>query len=259
MNDRTLSNYRLLAEEHERNSAIFAEFSNLLVAYSWAEALKAERLAAEKRAFADSLSENDPRRAKAEEDALKAEHKADMKKARANKAAENQDDAYSGTAPFDVISGDDEWYTPPEIVDRARQCMGGIDLDPASNAWAQEWIAAERHFAEDDDGLEQEWTGRVWMNPPYSRGLIGQFVEKLVSSSGITQAVVITGPYFDTGYGQSLLTASNMVCLVAGRIKFLKRSGARDSPPFASMLHGVRVDPDAFREAFSDLGAVWAR
>jgi hypothetical protein len=47
--------------------------------------------------------------------------------------------------------------------------LGEIDLDPASNALAQSWIKAGNFFTIEDDGLKQQWFGRVWCNPPYGR------------------------------------------------------------------------------------------
>ena len=162
------------------------------------------------------------------------------------------------TNPTDVLTGDNEWYTPRDVIDRARRALGGvIDLDPASNEWAQEWIGAERHFSAGDDGLAHEWSGRIWMNPPYGKGMIGAFVNKLLDSPAVTSAVVITGPYFDTRYGQRLMREANAVCFVSGRLKFVKRDGERDSPPFAQIFHGVRVDKTLFRDAFQEIGTIW--
>ena len=47
--------------------------------------------------------------------------------------------------------------------------MGEIDLDPCSNSKAQPNVPALNHFTVEDDGLEQKWFGRVYMNPPYGR------------------------------------------------------------------------------------------
>ena len=46
--------------------------------------------------------------------------------------------------------------------------LGGIDLDPASNAEANRVVRAEVFFSSADDGLGKSWEGRVWLNPPYS-------------------------------------------------------------------------------------------
>jgi uncharacterized membrane-anchored protein len=71
-------------------------------------------------------------------------------------------------------SGEFEWYTPARYIELARGVMGGIDLDPASNAIAQQWIQADQYFTPTQNGLAQEWHGRVWLNPPYSQPAIGR-------------------------------------------------------------------------------------
>lgn len=60
-------------------------------------------------------------------------------------------------------SGENEWYTPAEFIEAARRVMGEIDLDPASSDIAQETVKANKYYTIDDDGLEQEWSGRVWI------------------------------------------------------------------------------------------------
>ncbi len=54
------------------------------------------------------------------------------------------------------------WLTPPEIL----KPLGLFDLDPCA-AINQPWSTAKHHFTEVEDGLKQQWFGRVWMNPPY--------------------------------------------------------------------------------------------
>jgi ParB family transcriptional regulator, chromosome partitioning protein len=63
----------------------------------------------------------------------------------------------------------DEWYTPPHIIERVRVGLGGIELDPASCAFAQQWIKADRYFTKADNGLHREWRAEsVFLNPPFS-------------------------------------------------------------------------------------------
>ena len=78
-------------------------------------------------------------------------------------------------------SGNDERYTPESIIQLARETMGNIDIDPASCEIANKsLVKATKYFDKHTDGLLQEWNGRIWLNPPYHRGLIEAFVDKLL-------------------------------------------------------------------------------
>lgn len=63
---------------------------------------------------------------------------------------------------FERDAQKDEWLTPPTII----EALGHFDLDPCSPI-VRPWDTADRHFTIEDDGLNQEWSGRVFCNPPY--------------------------------------------------------------------------------------------
>lgn len=56
----------------------------------------------------------------------------------------------------------DEWLTPPDIID----ILGEFDLDPCSPI-NRPWSTAKHHYTVTDNGLRQDWFGRVWLNPPF--------------------------------------------------------------------------------------------
>lgn len=58
----------------------------------------------------------------------------------------------------------DEWLTPRWLVG----ALGTFDLDPCAHPAQRERPHARRIFTREEDGLNQDWEGRVWLNPPYS-------------------------------------------------------------------------------------------
>lgn len=68
------------------------------------------------------------------------------------------------------LSLSNEHYTDPGLLDRARQVLGRIELDPASSPTANQLVQADRIYTQSDDGLAQDWTAKtVWLNPPGGR------------------------------------------------------------------------------------------
>ena len=63
-----------------------------------------------------------------------------------------------------AVDGKDEWLTPPWVLEQ----LGTFDLDPCAPVNAP-WPTARHHFTINDDGLAQDWEGRVFMNSPYGR------------------------------------------------------------------------------------------
>lgn len=67
----------------------------------------------------------------------------------------------------------DTWLTPPHILEP----LGPFDLDPCTPD-AMPWQTARVRYTKADDGLAQDWAGRVWLNPPYGRQ-IGRWLERM--------------------------------------------------------------------------------
>lgn len=74
------------------------------------------------------------------------------------------------------------WITPKFIIDD----LGPFDLDPCESD-PQPWPCAMTGYKSDGmGGLRLPWRGRVWLNPPFHRYEVGQWIEKMAQhQSGI--------------------------------------------------------------------------
>lgn len=61
-------------------------------------------------------------------------------------------------------AGKHEWLTPPELI----KLLGPFDLDPCFSE-PRPWDTAKNYFTETQNGLDKDWFGFVWCNPPYGK------------------------------------------------------------------------------------------
>lgn len=118
-----------------------------------------------------------------------------------------------------------EWLTPPELVNR----LGEFDLDPCTPI-NPPFVHAKYNFNLNDDGLTKKWFGRVYMNPPYGRGM-EKWIEKLKNhGNGIALifARTETKCFFN-----HIWDDADAVLFVKGRIKFYNIDGKQKGTPGA--------------------------
>ena len=158
-------------------------------------------------------------------------------------------------------TGSFEWYTPVEIVEAARACMGGIDLDPASCEVAQATVKATSFYTIEDDGLSKPWAGRVFLNPPYATALIEPFAARLgehVRGGKVSQAVAITNDSTETKWFHAFLSVSRAICLHKGRVPFWRPEGSDSGPLQGQTIFYAGPNVDRFNEAFGHMGVIAA-
>jgi len=153
-----------------------------------------------------------------------------------------------------VFTGDD-YYTPLEIVAAMHDLFGRPDLDPASHVDANRHIKASRFFSKQDNGLDQTWYGKVWVNPPFSQWKL--WAAKIAGESKRADEMCILSAMrtITSHQFQPVLAIADSICIIKGRLKFNGRG--TESPDDGHCVIYSGRNTDKFRATFGQLGFVF--
>lgn len=167
----------------------------------------------------------------------------------------------------------DVWYTPHHVIERAREVLGGFDLDPASNAFGNTRVQAARYIDEAENGLTADWgdAKRVFLNPPggklNGKSLPALFWRKLMEhvawrdmrpefiwiGFSLEQLRVSQGPTVHPFHSMGEFP----LCIPEKRLRFVDADGKVQTRPTHSNLivyNGPKFQ--LFKKMFGDLGTI---
>ncbi len=153
-----------------------------------------------------------------------------------------------------------EWYTPPIYIEAACEVMGGFDIDPASNDTAQKVIQAAVYYTAETNGLDKEWSGRLWLNPPWG-DLCRKFVRKAVAefeAGNVTEAILLLNSNSNETEWFAPLW-NHTLCFTKGRINFYAPTGEASGSTHGSCFIYMGENVEKFAEVFKQFGPVVRR
>ena len=187
--------------------------------------------------------------------------------------------------PMSILTsqGTVEWYTPPDLIERARRVLGAIDLDPASSDVAQRWNNAETYYQldlsaidfdkprKDDAELTRDlsrfglarlatqppWAGRVWLNPPFDNA--DTWVDRLDGeylNGDVIAAILLVNSAPGYVWWENLWRR-RPVCMLRERVCFYQADGTTDGPAKkGTTIAYYGTDIDSFITHFGALGRI---
>lgn len=125
--------------------------------------------------------------------------------------------AHHGARPQTEI-----WLTPPAIL----ESLGGwrsFALDPCAAPEPRPWPTARLHYTEPQDGLSLPWSGRVYLNSPYSRGKVERWLCRMAEHNFGT--ALIFARTETEAFRRFVWDQAAAVLFISGRLSFHRRDG----------------------------------
>lgn len=152
------------------------------------------------------------------------------------------------------------WGTPTWVIEKARELMQEIHLDPASSPEFNQLVRALMIYTQKDNGLIQVWGGNIFLNPP--GGLVPEFWAKLMES--VTTGQVDKAFWVGFSVEQLCQLADHVhhpfdfsTVVLRKRVSFNTEAlTAGPSPSHGNYLTAIGVDRAHFDKLFRPLGRV---
>lgn len=119
------------------------------------------------------------------------------------------------------IGKDQARFTPRYLVD----ALGAFDTDPCAGDPRPFDIGENRNITERENSLSMDWQdfGRVWLNPPFDRRVVGRFVSRLV---GHGRGTLLLHARTETGWFAPIWEHAHGLLFLQGRVGFLNADGS---------------------------------
>lgn len=153
------------------------------------------------------------------------------------------------------FGGSHEWFTPKWIFDALGMTFS---LDPCAPINGGPHVPAEIYFNKKDDGLKLPWSGTVFLNPPYGRG-IGAWMEKMAAHDN---GIALVPARTDTKWFHAAAPTADALLFLLGRVDFIdgdrrRKNAASHDQGAPSVLMAWGADGMAALQRFKKLHGGW--
>lgn len=154
---------------------------------------------------------------------------------------------------LEAIGATDEWYTPRNVFDALGEAF---DLDVSAPYGGPRHVPCADWL--DSFGLERDWHGFVWMNPPFGgRNGLAPWLDKFFTHGS---GIALTPDRTSAPWWQDAAASADAILLTRGKVKFERPDGSIGKSPGSGVTlwaAGGRADAALCRASFAGLGTVW--
>ena len=143
-----------------------------------------------------------------------------------------------------TLSLSDEWYTPQYVFDD----LGvEFDMDVCSPGLPKACTPAKHHVTlPNEDGLQIDWKGFVWCNPPYGKDVVKWCKKALAESKRGATTVLLMPCKTNTNWWHDFVIPYAEIRFLRGRVAFVYPNGEQTTQalpwPLAFVIYRPNVD-----------------
>jgi ParB-like chromosome segregation protein Spo0J len=155
-----------------------------------------------------------------------------------------------------------EWWTSDFIKKPVYDFFGDIDLDPCSNSIINPNIKAKKYYTKEMNGLNRPWVGKVFVNPPFSKGLCLDFVNKSIDeieNGNVKEIIFLMPSNVGVRWSNILMDNNFIICCLNKHVKFISPTHKAIKSPYGSILYYFGPNRGRFKDVFKEIGFIYTR